>query len=59
MVRHGRYISVYSNLSSVNVRRGQRVSTRQILGTVSSEGILQFQLRNGKTPQNPTRWLAR
>ena len=59
MVRHGRYISVYSNLSSVSVRRGQRVSTRQILGTVGSEGILQFQLRNGKTPQNPSRWLAR
>ena len=59
MVRHGSYISVYSNLSSVSVRRGQRVSTRQALGTVSSEGILHFQLRNGKTAQNPARWLAR
>ena len=59
MVRHGRYISVYTNLSSVSVRRGQHVSTRQPLGTVGSEGILQFQLRNGSTPQNPARWLAR
>ena len=59
MVRHGSYISVYSNLSSVSVRRGQRVSTRQTLGAVSSEGILHFQLRNGKTAQNPVRWLAR
>ena len=59
MVRHGRYISVYTNLSSVSVRRGQHVSTRQTLGTVGSEGILQFQLRNGSTQQNPARWLAR
>ena len=59
MVRHGRYISVYSNLSSVSVRRGQKVSTRQVLGAVNSEGILQFQLRKGTTPENPLRWLAR
>ena len=58
MVRHGRYISVYTNLSSVSVRQGQRVSPRQILGSVGSEGILQFQLRNGTAPQNPSRWLA-
>lgn len=59
MVRHGSYISVYTNLSSVSVRRGQRVSTRQTLGAVNSEGILQFQLRKGTTPQNPSRWLSR
>ena len=59
MVRHGSYISVYTNLSSVSVRRGQRVSTRQALGTVGSEGILQFQLRKGTVAQNPSRWLSR
>ena len=59
MVRHGSYISVYSNLSAVSVRRGQKVSTRQALGTVGSEGILHFQLRKGSAAQNPARWLAR
>ena len=59
MVRHGSYISVYSNLSSVSVRRGQKVSTRQALGTISSEGVLHFQLRKGSVAQNPARWLAR
>ena len=59
MVRHGSYISVYSNLSSVSVRRGQKVTTRQILGAVNSEGVLHFQLRKGSATQNPASWLAR
>lgn len=59
MVRHGGYISVYTNLSSVSVRRGQKVSTRQILGSVNADGILHFQLRKGSAAQNPARWLGR
>ena len=59
MVRHGSYISVYTNLSSVSVRRGQQVSARQTLGTVNSDGILHFQLRKGTAPQNPAGWLGR
>ena len=59
MVRHGRYISVYSNLSSVSVKKGQKVSTRQGLGTIGTDNLLQFQLRNGATPMNPSHWLAR
>ena len=59
MVRHGSYISVYSNLTSVSVRRGQKVSTRQALGALGSECILHFQLRKGSAPQNPAHWLSR
>lgn len=59
MVRHGSYISVYCNLSSVNVVQGQKVSTRQVLGTVGKENILQFQLRNGTAKLNPESWLGR
>ena len=59
MVRHGSYISVYSNLASVSVRRGQKVSTRQALGAIASAGVLHFQLRHGTSPQNPSRWLSR
>lgn len=58
-VRHGRYISVYCNLSSVNVRPGQRVSARQVLGSVGDDGVMQFQLRNWKQLLNPMRWLGR
>ena len=59
MVRHGQYISVYCNLSSASVARGQKVSTRQRLGTVGSDNILQFQLRRGKAKLNPEAWLGR
>jgi septal ring factor EnvC (AmiA/AmiB activator) len=59
IVRHGNYYSVYGNLGSVRVSRGQSVSTGQALGTVGAEGILQFQLRKGKAPLNPMQWLRR
>ena len=59
MVRHGSYISVYCNLSSVSVQRGQRVNTRQVLGRVGQDNILQFQLRRETAKLNPESWLGR
>ena len=59
MVRHGSYISVYCNLSSVNVHRGQKISTRQTLGRVGQDNILQFQLRRETAKLNPESWLGR
>ena len=59
MVRHGAYISVYCNLRSVSVSRGQKVSTRQALGAVASDNILQFQLRKMQTRLNPEAWIGR
>lgn len=67
IVRHGSYYSVYSNLSSVAVRNGQSVKTRQTLGAVAGDGsggcTLHFQLRkrSGSTAGhiNPLPWLAR
>ena len=59
MVRHGAYISVYCNLRSVSVSRGQKVSTRQALGSVAADNILQFQLRKMKDRLNPEAWIGR
>ncbi len=59
IVRHGSYLSVYCDLASVNVSRGQKVSTRQTLGRVGAEGLMQFQLRHGSAKLNPEGWLAR
>ncbi|MBQ9652216.1 MAG: peptidoglycan DD-metalloendopeptidase family protein [Prevotella sp.] len=59
MVRHGKYISVYCNLKSVSVHKGQKVSTRQVLGSLGSDHILQFQLRKETAKLNPEAWLGR
>ncbi len=63
LVRHGSYISVYCNLSSVSVSKGQHVSTRQMLGRVSRDAsgsyTLHFQLRKETTILNPERWIAK
>lgn len=59
MVRHGNYISVYCNLGSVSVSRGQHVSTGQAIGSVGADNILQFQLRRGTAKLNPEPWLRR
>ena len=59
LVRHGAYISVYCNLKSVSVHKGQRVSARQALGAVGSDNILQFQLRKETAKLNPEAWLGR
>lgn len=59
MVRHGAFISVYGNLKSVSVSKGQRVSTRQGLGTVGTDNILQFRLYKETARLNPEPWLSR
>ena len=59
MLRHGAYISVYANLKSVSVSRGQKVSTRQALGAVGTDNILQFQLRKERAKLNPEAWLGK
>ena len=46
-------ISLYCNLKSVSVHKGQKVSTRQALGAVGADNILQFQLRKETVKLNP------
>ncbi|MFI3267753.1 MAG: M23 family metallopeptidase, partial [Rikenellaceae bacterium] len=62
MIRHGSYISVYSNLSKVSVKVGQKVKTLDKIGVVSpkentSSSQLHFELWHETTPQNPELWL--
>ena len=60
IVRHGMFFSVYSDLSSASVRRGQKVSARQTLGVVNREGTMRFEIRRiSGAPVNPLAWLAR
>ncbi len=63
LVRHGSYISVYCNLSSVIVKKGQKVRARDILGTVARDEngqcVLHFQLRQETTKLNPETWIGK
>ena len=62
LVKHGEYFTVYYNLKSVSVNRGETVSTKQNIGVVgNSDGVpeLGFQIRKGEIPQNPESWVAR
>ncbi|MGL5318149.1 MAG: murein hydrolase activator EnvC family protein [Bacteroidales bacterium] len=63
IVRHGNYLSVYSNLSRVYVKAGDRVNTGQSLGTIFSDpdqnnrSVLHFQIWKETTKLNPELWL--
>lgn len=61
-VLHGNYVTVYSNLSNVTVRPGDKVKARERIGTVATdrEGVseVQFQLWKGNDRMNPESWLV-
>ena len=63
LVRHGSYISVYCNLSSVIVKKGQKLKARDLIGTVATDDsgscVLHFQLRKETTKLNPEQWIGR
>lgn len=64
MVKHGEYFTVYNNLASVNVSKGQKVSTGQSIGTADVDSdtgvpLIEFSVYQGSTPLNPMSWLAR
>ena len=62
MVRHGQYISAYFNLASLKVKKGDKVKTHQLLGTVAPDAsgnyTMQFQLRKDKQSLNPELWVS-
>ncbi len=61
IIRHGEYLTVYTNLSSVSVSVGSKVSTKQAIGTVytNSENVSEFnfQVWKGSSKQNPSAWI--
>ncbi len=63
IIRHGEYLTVYSNLDEVSVKDGQPVTTKQMIGKVhtnpdDSRTDLHFEIWLGKTTQDPQEWLS-
>lgn len=63
IIRHGNYLTVYSNLSEVYVKAGDVVATRQSIGKIYTdtqkghETILHFQIWKERTKLNPVAWI--
>lgn len=64
MIKHGSYFTVYSNLASVSVTKGDKVATNAKLGTLSvgdnpDDYQLHFEVWNNTVNLDPELWLAR
>ena len=64
IIRHGEYFTVYSNLESVTVKRGDKVKTKQNIGKVHTSKTdntpeLHFELLKEQARQNPANWLSK
>ena len=64
LIRHGKYISNYQNLSSIFVKKGDKVMANAEIGIVftnesTGKTVLKFNIFNELKPENPTIWLAR
>lgn len=64
MVRHGEYLTVYSYLSNVFVKKGDKVTTKQHLGALISEpgkstSNIHLEIWKGMTKLNPEYWIYR
>lgn len=62
-IKHGKYFTVYSNLASANVQRGDNVKTGQVIGKAAAndegQGEVDFILMKESNNVNPEQWLRR
>ena len=65
IVQHGNYRTVYSNLSKLNVKQGDKVETKQAIGTIFTDAEqdqkteLYFQIYQDRNILNPELWIAK
>jgi septal ring factor EnvC (AmiA/AmiB activator) len=63
MIQHGDFFTVYQNLSSVSVSKGDKVSTKQKIGKIRTNGdtgktTLKFLILQNTIYNNPQSWLS-
>ena len=64
LIRHGKYISNYQNLSQVFVKKGDKIKAGDEIGIIftnitSGKAILKFSIFNELKPENPQNWLSK
>jgi septal ring factor EnvC (AmiA/AmiB activator) len=62
IIKHGEYFSVYSNLKSVSVKAGEKISTKQMLGYAYTQDDLtkvHLEIWKGMEKTNPELWLSK
>jgi septal ring factor EnvC (AmiA/AmiB activator) len=63
LVRHGDYITVYANVASLSVKKGDSVKAGTVIGTIGASsnnpqrGRLHFEIRREKEKYDPLLWL--
>ena len=64
IIQHGNYRTVYSNLSKLNVKQGDKVEPKQTIGTIFTDAEqdqkteLYFQIYKDRDILNPELWIA-
>lgn len=65
IIRHGKYLTVYSNLVNVQVKSGDKVAIKQTIGTIGTDNddegktVLKFQIWKENIKLDPEDWIAR
>ncbi len=64
LIQHGNYITSYSNLAAVYVKKGQTIGAKEVIGQVfthpnSGKSELKFSVFQNTTPVNPKSWVYR
>lgn len=65
IIQHGNYRTVYSNLSKLQVKQGDKVETKQVIGTIFTDPEqdqkteLYFQIYKDRNILNPEQWITK
>jgi murein DD-endopeptidase MepM/ murein hydrolase activator NlpD len=65
IIRHGDYLTVYANLNDIQVKTGDKVKTKQVIGSVltnaeNEDTVLHFEVwKSGSGKMNPEEWIIR
>lgn len=62
LINHGEYFSVYSGLAEVNVKIGDKIFSKEVIGKMSNDDLLSdaelhFEIWKGYDKQDPSLWL--